>query len=141
MGSVSQPVQQASIGQIRIGGYNLNPDPVYGGAVQPATQGQTPQLQSIRAPVFIRPCHFGKLVNRNTEVKTAAASGPRSPVQFYGPPGIGKSTLLCYLAHHPFADTFTDGVVHLLARGRGVIDLLQDIFAAFYDQPAGLCSH
>jgi pSer/pThr/pTyr-binding forkhead associated (FHA) protein len=136
--SASQwPIRQPTIGQIHIGSYSLSPDPVYGGALQSADRGQVPEPQDRRPPIYVRPCHFGAIVNRKTEVKAASASGPNSPLQFYGPHGAGKSTLLCYLAHQPFAVTFPDGIIHLLARGRGVIDILQNIYNAFYDQHAG----
>jgi pSer/pThr/pTyr-binding forkhead associated (FHA) protein len=132
-----QAVRRARIGQIFIGSYSMRPDPVHGGALQPANGGLTAQIQDRQPPIYVRPCHFGALVNRKSEVQTASATGPSSPLQFHGPHGAGKSTLLCYLAHHPFAVTFPDGIVHLLARGRGVIDLLQNILDSFYDQPAG----
>ena len=129
------PVQQASNTQIYIGNYSLSPDPIHGGRLKSIDSLKVVRPQDRRPPIFVRPCHFGEIVDRKTEVKAASVSGPNSPLQFYGPHGAGKSTLLCYLAHHSFAATFPDGVVHLLARGRGVLDILQKIYDAFYVQP------
>ncbi|RJO70832.1 ATP-binding protein [Nocardia panacis] len=55
------------------------------------------------------------------------------PVQLYGPPGIGKSTVLRYAALT--LEPGPDGVVFLNAGGRDIGDLAQEIFEACYDAP------
>jgi hypothetical protein len=56
-----------------------------------------------------------------------------TPVEFYGQMGLGKTTLLRHLAHHPVAAVFPDGVIFLSARHQSVEDLLQCLFDAFYE--------
>ncbi|MEV4091711.1 ATP-binding protein [Streptosporangium saharense] len=61
----------------------------------------------------------------------AAMIRPGDPVQIHGPEGIGKSVLLRRLAHDAAARR---PVVHVHGAGRGLDDVLQDLFAAWYDE-------
>ncbi|GGM74558.1 hypothetical protein GCM10012275_51590 [Longimycelium tulufanense] len=65
-------------------------------------------------------------LGRQTEFETIArALAAGLPVQVYGPAGIGKSTLLRHAARGHDS-------IHLSAAGRGVDDLLQELFTARY---------
>lgn len=124
--------QQILAAKLTIGNYTIQTGSIHGGWIKHAPPEQIPRSLPRPSPVHIRPCHIADIIDRKAEVKAAASAGPKLPVEFSGPDGAGKSTLLCYLAHHPLAKTFPDGVVHLLARSRQVIDLEFEIFDTFY---------
>ncbi|MFF4417811.1 hypothetical protein ACFYY8_35230 [Streptosporangium sp. NPDC001559] len=76
-------------------------------------------------------------LGRETERAVLAAMIlPGEPVQIHGPEGIGKSVLLRSLAHDLAHDAAGRGrpVVHLHGAGREPDDVLQDLFAAWYDE-------
>ncbi len=74
------------------------------------------------------------LLGRRTELDTALSALARGlHVEVSGEPGIGKTALLRYLAHHPLAGSFPDGVVYLEVRHQCSSDLLQLILEAFYE--------
>ena len=90
---------------------------------------------------MLLPRAFSGFLDRREEVSAAAAVlEGASPVEFYGPPGVGKTTLLHYLAHYKFAPVFPAGVVFFSEiRNRPVDDLLLDFFDSFYERdPAHL---
>jgi hypothetical protein len=73
-------------------------------------------------------------LDREAAVSAAtSAFGPAAPVEVMGEEGIGKTALLGFLAHHPAATAFSDGVVYLSVRDRPVDDLLRSLFDAFYE--------
>jgi hypothetical protein len=53
-------------------------------------------------------------------------------VELYGPAGIGKTALLCYLAHHVSPEAFPDGILCFPAHHLLLADLLQLLYDAFY---------
>jgi hypothetical protein len=121
-------------GQVAIGNNILQIGDVHGGVVNVAMPEQKPQPRPRSTPVFVRPRPFPDLLNRQAEVGTAtAAFQSATPVEFYGQAGLGKTTLLRHLAHHPAATSFPDGIVYLSVRRQSVEDLLQSLFDAFYE--------
>src|SRR5215212_1348949 len=124
------------LGDVNIGNYTLRIGTLNGGVVNLASpqQRQVPQPRPI--PVMLLPRPFSGFLDRTEEVSSATAVlEGASPVEFYGPPGVGKTALLHYLAHHKFAPVFPAGVVFFSAiRHRPVDDLLLDLFDAFYDR-------
>src|SRR5215211_7661513 len=124
------------LGDVNIGNYTLRIGTLNGGVVNvaPPQQGQVPQLRP--APVMLLPRLFSGFLDRKEEVSAAAAVlEGASPVEFHGPPGVGKTTLLHYLAHHEFAPVFPAGILFFSEiRHRPVDDLLLDFFDAFYDR-------
>src|SRR5918997_3930284 len=85
---------------------------------------------------MLLPRAFSGLLDRREEVSAATAVlEGASPVEFHGPPGVGKTALLHYLAHFEFAPVFPAGIVFFSAiRHRPVDDLLLDFFDAFYER-------
>jgi hypothetical protein len=124
------------LGDLNIGNYTLRIGTLNGGVVNvaPPQQKQIPQPRP--APVMLLPRPFSGLLDRKEEVSAAAAVlEGASPVEFHGPSGVGKTTLLHYLAHHKFAPVFPAGIVFFSEiRHRPVEDLLLDFFDAFYDR-------
>src|SRR5215212_2399056 len=124
------------LGDVNIGNYTLRIGTLNGGVVNvaPTQQRQVPQPRPV--PVMLLPRPFSGFLDRKEEVSAAAAVlEGASPVEFHGPSGVGKTTLLHYLAHHKFAPVFPAGVVFLSEiRHRPVEDLLLDFFDAFYDR-------
>ena len=92
-----------------------------------------------RAP---RPFSFAResirgLVDRQMDVAAAlSALDAGLAVEMSGEPGIGKTAVLRYLAHHPRAEAFVDGIVYLSARHQTCLDLQQLLFEAFYESDA-----
>src|SRR5436190_3701531 len=90
-----------------------------------------PQLRPL--PLERLPRDFPKLIGREEQVEAArAALGAGSAVEFFGEPGIGKSVLLRYLAHHP-GEHLPEGTVHHAAAGEPLEDSLQFVFESFYE--------
>ncbi|MBN1262641.1 MAG: ATP-binding protein, partial [Anaerolineae bacterium] len=121
--------------QLAVGNYNLliNVGDVRDGVVNIAVPDQAPRPKLRPLPVLLRPRPFSGLLDRQVEVAQATASLlSRASTEFCGEPGIGKTTLLVYLAHHPTADVFRDGVVMLAARARSSQDLAAALYHAFY---------
>src|SRR5215213_9348380 len=124
------------LGDVNIGNYTLRIGTLNGGVVNvaPTQQRQVPQPRP--APVMLLPRPFSGLLDREEEVSAAAAVlEGASPVEFHGPSGVGKTTLLHYLAHHKFSPVFRAGILFFSEiRHRPVEDLLLDFFDAFYDR-------
>lgn len=122
-------------GQVAIGQYILQIGDVNGGIVNIALPEQQPGARPRPAPVDLRPRLFRGLLDRKTAVASAnTALQAAQSVEFAGREGIGKTSLLRYLAHQPLADAFADGVVYLSARRQGVGDLRLALYDAFYDR-------
>src|SRR5215217_3500420 len=124
------------LGDVNIGNYNLRIGTLNGGVVNLAPPQQRWTLQARPIPVMLLPRPFSGLLDRTEEVSAATAVlEGASPVEFYGPSGVGKTTLLHYLAHYKFAPVFSAGIVFFSEiRHRPVDDLLLDFFDAFYER-------
>ena len=124
------------LGDVNIGNYTLRIGSLNGGVVNvaPPQQRQVPQPRP--APVMLLPRPFSGFLDRKEEVSAAAAVlEGASPVEFHALPGVGKTTLLHYLAHYKFAPVFPAGIVFFSEiRHRPVDDLLLDFFDAFYER-------
>src|SRR5215213_9803826 len=124
------------LGDVNIGNYTLRIGTLNGGVVNVAPPQQRSVPQPRPVPVMLLPRPFSGLLDRKEEVSAATAVlEGASPVEFHGPPGVGKSALLHYLAHHKFAPVFPTGIVFFSEiRHRPVEDLLLDFFDAFYER-------
>jgi hypothetical protein len=124
------------LGDVNIGNYTLRIGTLNGGVVNvdPPEHKSVPRPRSV--PVMLLPRPFSGFLDRKEEVSAAAAVlEGASPVEFHGPSGVGKTTLLHYLAHHKFAPVFSAGILSFSEiRHRPVDDLLLDFFDAFYDR-------
>ncbi|MFH7024600.1 MAG: hypothetical protein ACHBN1_04175 [Heteroscytonema crispum UTEX LB 1556] len=113
----------------------LKPDSSVGAKVTIAPSvHQLPQPRPL--PVVLPPRSFPLLLGRREEVKVALDALPYDQsLEFYGSPGIGKTVILRYLAHHPsIVPALRDGIVYYnCTRYQPVSDLLQILFNAFYD--------
>jgi hypothetical protein len=132
--NVEAHIQGEISGQVAVGNYILQIGSVHGGVVNFAPPEQQPRPRPRPTPVFLRPRPFPGLLDREAEVGAASASlQSATPVEFHGEAGLGKTTLLRHLAHHPPDTPFPDGVIYLSARHQPVADLLQSLFDAFYE--------
>lgn len=125
---------QDNSGQIAIGNYIVQIGSIHGGVVNVAMPEQQPRPRLRPTPVLLRPRPFLELLDRKPETSTATTALPAyQPVEFYGQAGMGKTSLLRYLAYQLPLNTWPDGVIYLSARQQPVADLLQFIFEAFYE--------
>ena len=132
--NVEAHIQGEISGQVAVGNYNIQIGAIHGDVVNVAPPEQQPRPRPRPTPVFLRPRPFPGLLDRETEIGAATAALQSAlPVEFYGQAGLGKTTLLRHLSHHPAATSFPDGVVYLSARHQSVADLLQSLFDAFYE--------
>ena len=124
------------LGDVNIGNYTLRIGTLNGGVVNVAPPQQRSAPQPRPVPVMLLPRPLSGFLDRTEEVtKATAVLEGASPVEFHGPPGVGKSALLHYLAHHKFAPVFPAGIVFFSEiRHRPVDDLHLDLFDAFYDR-------
>jgi hypothetical protein len=80
-----------------------------------------------------RPKPFPDLLGREAELETAlAALADTGPYEFHAPPGMGKSSLLRHLGHHPQAPG-RGRVVYRPGRGQTLWDIAQFLFDALYE--------
>jgi len=139
---VAQPRDAANIqadlgdvsGQVAVGDYNVQINADHGAVVNFAAPEKRPRLTLRPSPILLRPRAFLGLLDRDTEVSSTISSfGTRAPVEFCGEAGLGKTTLLRYLAYHPGAAALPDGIVFLRVGRLPVTDLVQSLFDAFYE--------
>ena len=121
-------------GQVAIGSNILQIGSVHGGVVNIAMPGTiTPPTPRPR-PVFLRPRSFPGLLDRHEETdRVAAALRSAEPIELCGESGLGKTSLLRYLAYYAFDTRYPDGIVHLSLRRQSASDVLQSLFEAFYE--------
>jgi hypothetical protein len=133
-GSIEAQIQGEISGQVAIGNNIIQIGAIHGGVVNVALPEQQPHPQPRPTPVFLRPRPFPGLLDREAEAGAAnAALQSATPVEFHGQAGLGKTTLLRHLSHHPPATSLPDGIIYLSARHQPVDDLLQSLFDAFYE--------
>ena len=85
-------------------------------------------------PILRQPRSIRGLLDRQTDLAAAfSALDAGLPVEVSGERGVGKTAVLCHLAHHPRAASFVDGIVYLSARHHTSLDLQQLLFEAFYE--------
>jgi hypothetical protein len=89
-------------------------------------------IERIAPPVDARPTAFTDLFGRDAAI--AAAEAPVAPpwIGVVGPPGIGKSVLLRYLAGRWGVTRQPDGMVYLPAAGMVDLDVAYALFDLFY---------
>lgn len=133
-GNIEAQIKGDISGQVAVGNYILQIGSVHGGVVNVSPPEKRSLPQARPTPVLLRPRRFPGFLNRNIEVNSATLAFKSAlPVEFYGEAGLGKTTLLRYLAYHSLADSFRDGVVYLSAHNKPLGDLLQLLFDAFYE--------
>lgn len=128
---------QASLGdvsgQVAVGDYNVQIHAEHGAIVNFSPAEKQPRSSPRPSPQKLRPRPFA-LLDRKTEIDVALSSvSDSTPVQFYGPAGVGKTSLLRYLAYRQEVENLKDGVVFLSAVNQPAEDLLQSLFDAFFE--------
>jgi hypothetical protein len=121
-------------GQVAIGSNILQIGSVHGGVVNIAMPGTiTPPTPRPR-PVILRPRSFPGLLDRHEETdRVAAALRSAEPIELCGEAGLGKTSLLRYLAYYAFDTRYPDGIVHFSLRRQSALDVLQSLYEAFYE--------
>ena len=121
-------------GQVAIGNNILQIGDVNGGVVNVMAPGQEIRPKARPTPVDLRPRPFPEFLDREQETDAAAAAiASATPLEFHASAGMGKTSLLRHLAHHPTAASPPDGVIFLSGRGQPLGDLLQSLYDAFYE--------
>jgi len=136
---IEAKIQGEISGQVAVGSHILQIGSVHGGVVNiTSVEELRPQIRSL--PVLLRPRPFPKLIGREVEVEAAINVLRASvPLEFYGKEGVGKTSILRYLAYrHETTLLFPDPVIYLIARSKPASDLLQALFDAFYDSNASI---
>lgn len=101
-----------------------------GTVVAAATHGASAQLRS--PPVKRLPSQGAALLGREAQIQEAAMGVlAGNALEIYGPPGIGKTTLLRALVRHH--SVIGKSVVFRSARMQPPADLLQFVFETFYE--------
>ncbi|MGW3295656.1 ATP-binding protein [Streptomyces xiamenensis] len=120
-------------GPVIAGHHNLIVDAQHGSTVTVQMPRQRPAPVR-RENVRLLPRQQREPVGRTAELAVLVrAVGEGGPVQLWGAPGGGKSTLLRHAAR--LVDPGPDGVLFLGRTHRDPRDLAQEIFEAFYDAP------
>ncbi|MFB2769121.1 AAA family ATPase [Pelatocladus sp. BLCC-F211] len=118
-----------------VGQYTLKIGSSQGAIAESGITQEQPSLRELSTPELTRQPLSEKLLEREKPINEAiAALKSGQAVEFYSPPGFGKSFLLRYLASELEANSvFSDGVINLSAHHPYVSDLLQSIWEAFYE--------
>lgn len=121
-------------GQVMVGNKILQIGSMHGGVVNINYASDRPRLRAKPVPLFVLPRRFAGLLDRASEVQQASTVLPMNrSMEIYGPEGVGKTSLLRYLARHSLTASFPSGVVYLSASDQPAGDLLQSIFDFFYE--------
>jgi hypothetical protein len=125
-GSVSH--SQIAIGK-KIAQHNYGP----GTTVNHIVTSEIPRPRQRQTRESLLPRDMARLHGRGAEVDSArAAIACGEPIQFCGPPGIGKTALLRHLSHRP-SRSFPDGVIYYRSRRESLDDLLMRAFEFFFE--------
>ncbi|GLX52004.1 hypothetical protein Shyhy01_49540 [Streptomyces hygroscopicus subsp. hygroscopicus] len=120
-------------GPVIAGDHNVVVDARHGSRVTVLAGPERPRPRR-RPRAAVLPRSMPEPVGREDETRAlAAAVRAGGPVQVWGPPGTGKTTLLRHAARR--LPPGPDGVVFLGGAHRGVEDLAQDVFEACYEAP------
>lgn len=137
----ASPTIQASIegivsGQVAVGSYILQVGDIHGGVVNLRVPGTRLVVEPRPRPVALKPRPLPGLLDRENETATLrTAVEAFSPVSLFGRGGAGKTAILRRVAHLPGFQHFSDGLVYLAVKGKGLDDLLQLLFDLFYSSP------
>ena len=121
-------------GQIAVGNHIIQNNVDHGGVVYIAAAGERPVPHPRPTPVYLRGRAGPALLGREKELAramTALQSG--APVNFFAPPGAGKTSLLKHIAHHPPPGAPPDGVVYHEMGDEPLEHSLQFLFEAVYE--------
>ena len=122
-------------GQLAVGEniVQMRVDRVLGNVVTVLPPGATPNITARPHPLRLLPRPPTAVFDRVDETQAAVAElAAHRSVALQASPGMGKSTMVQHLAHHPGIAAAYGAVVHVSARGQSRDDLLQAIFEAFY---------
>src|SRR4051794_481410 len=122
-------------GQLAVGSHivQMRVDTVLGNLVTVLPPDARAAITPRPVPVHLVPRRPAIMIDRRQETTLAVDSlSVRRPVEIHAPPGMGKSTLLRFLAHNAPIAEVCGGVAHLSARRLSHDDLLQVLFDVFY---------
>jgi len=121
-------------GQVLVGNYNVQVPNSKGCVINVAHSSDRPAYSMRSLPVNLRPRAFSSLLDRDGESESVkSAIQISTPVSLFGEDGIGKTAFVRRLIYYPDLPSFPAGVVYLDGSGRGLGDLLQLLFDAFYE--------
>jgi hypothetical protein len=122
------------ITQIAIGRYVLQIGDPCGAVICEALRAEPSHFRPRPTPILRQPRSMRGLLDRQADLAAVfSALDAGLPVEVSGERGVGKTAVLCHLAHHPRAASFVDGIVYLSARHQTSLDLQQLLFEAFYE--------
>ncbi|MDQ6828179.1 MAG: NB-ARC domain-containing protein, partial [Gemmatimonadota bacterium] len=132
--NISVNVGGSATGQMIVGDHNLVVSADHGAVIN-VVQGERRAAPRPRASDSLpRPRDPVGMLDRHAEVEAAtSAVRERQPVELHGQSGIGKTTLLNFLANHVDGIEFPDGIVCLSARRYEMEDVRQSLYEAFYE--------
>ncbi|AFZ01926.1 hypothetical protein [Calothrix sp. PCC 6303] len=126
-------------GNLRIGDNVLQIGLPNGNVVKQGVSAPPCRWQPRPTPILSLPKTFPLLIGRLPQIKSAIAfSKEKHSVEFFGSPGLGKSSLLWHLGYYFQSQSrFSDGVVGFNTHYESVSDILQGLFDIFYESEKG----
>lgn len=123
-----------AVGQQIIYGEQLLQMTSHGAVLMPHTSSHAALVRSRPAPDIDQFCDKADYVGRDDEMQGAIAALKESqPLEFYAPEGMGKTTILRAIAHHPDLEPHCpDGRCYLSVQDQSLEDLLHTLFQTFF---------
>ncbi|HEY9646468.1 MAG TPA: choice-of-anchor D domain-containing protein, partial [Chroococcidiopsis sp.] len=120
--------------QLAIGSY-INQTTIYGDKVDILATGERPTPIRRSPPTAAHYCQPVQLRDRVVDVETITTGlYSASPIEIYGEPGLGKTSLLKALAYHtPLTQACPNGLIFKRVRQQSVSDLAQTLFDALFE--------
>jgi len=127
-------VGNGAVGQQIVYGEQLLQMTSHGAVLMPHGSSHAALIRSRPAPDINQFCAEADAQGREPDVQGAIAALQESqPLEFFAPDGMGKTTVLRAIAHHPDLEPSSpDGRVYHAVRDQSLEDLLQTLFQTFF---------
>ncbi|MCC6187567.1 MAG: LysM peptidoglycan-binding domain-containing protein [Anaerolineales bacterium] len=124
--------------ELALGRYQIQFGRPEGALITAIRAGAAPAVRARAKSPAHEPAPLPEVLDRQAELRQLSALlQAGGPIELHGPSGFGKTTLLRRLGERAPSRLYPDGAVQLSARALPADDVLQRLFAAFYETDPG----